>query len=353
MRTRYEWLDALSATSPVIKGLGVKNAVSDAVYKAAGTKSSVNADAFNLSNSDKHNQAVIDTIEQLSAKGAQPATLKKFITDLTSQNTYGTFAELSAYRFLLQGGHDFDIQAPMDGTSILNPRGADLDGILRLPEEIVFDIKGFGFLDYLVTRLTTRLSDDLAPDLAVAEDSWDVSTELLNDLLGKDYKALLNELKANRKATRDLMKFSVRAPQRVQVTQRESSPARAANENAEYPFRFAKQFARHKPFFLFFVIHPWFSGSLHVNFDGSLDQFTGEFAKQFFCQFESDKQMLFGLTRAEVARLLSGIVFVDAWELQQAAKKTKYRLFLNPNATNKPADASVVAFASPMEPTSL
>jgi hypothetical protein len=177
--------------------------------------------------------------------------------------------------------------------------------------------------------------------------SWDISTELLNDLLGKDYKVLLNELKANRKATRDLIKFSVRAPQQVQVTQREANPARAASENAEYPFRFAKQFARHKPFFLFFVIHPWFSGSLHVNFDGSLDQFTGEFAKQFFCQFESDKQMLFGLIRVEVARLLSGIVFVDAWELQQAAKKTKYRLFLNPNATNKAADASVAAFAQP------
>src|SRR5262245_13848519 len=82
MRARYEWLDALSAKSSVIKDLGVKNDVSDALYKAAGTKSSVNADAFNLSNSDEHNQAVIDTIEQLSAKGAQPAALKKFYNRL-------------------------------------------------------------------------------------------------------------------------------------------------------------------------------------------------------------------------------------------------------------------------------
>jgi hypothetical protein len=165
--------------------------------------------------------------------------------------------------------------------------------------------------------------------------------------LGKDYKPLLEELKVKRKATRDRIEFSVRAQQRIQVKQREIDRERAAKENAEYPFRFAKQFARHKPFFLIFVIHPWFSGSLQVNFGGSLEEFTSEFTKKFFCQFEGDKQMLFGITRAEVARLLSGIVFVDAWEDQQGSKRTRYHVFLNPNATNKPNAESVAALANP------
>jgi hypothetical protein len=46
-----------------------------------------------------------------------------------------------------------------------------------------------------------------------------------------------------------------------------------------------------------------------------------------------------------VARFLLGIVFVDAWE--QASKRTRYRLSLNPNATNKPKREFLAAFANP------
>ena len=83
LRTRYEWLDALSSRSAVIKNLSVKESVTDAVYRAAGAKNAANADAFNFSNSAEHNDAVIETIEQLAAKSASLATLKKFIIDLT------------------------------------------------------------------------------------------------------------------------------------------------------------------------------------------------------------------------------------------------------------------------------
>lgn len=139
----------------------------------------------------------------------------------------------------------------------------------------------------------------------------------------------------------------MRVPQRIQITERVINPELSARENRNYIFRFAKQFTRHEPFFLIFVIHPWFSGALHVNFDDSLDKFTKEFATQAFCKFESDTQLLFEITRAEVARLLSGIVFIDAWEGNSSTKGPRYRLFLNPNATNKPKTESIAAFAAP------
>lgn len=346
LRTRYEWLAALSSESAVIRELRVEQTVADAVYKAEGEKFSANGDAFNLSNSPEHNDAVIQTIHSLEERGVSKDTLKKIIVDLTSQNTYGTFSELSAYRFLLKGGQEFDIQAPIDGGSILNANGSDLDGVIRLPEAIFFDVKGFGFIDHLVKRLTDRLSRDVDPENVVAQRSWDVSADLLTDLLGKNYKALLKELLEKRKALRDSIELSVRAPERIQFTEREIDPVRAARENSEYVFRFAKQFVRSEPFILIFVLHPWFSGSLHVNFDGALDTFTGEFATQAFCRFEQDAEPIFGITRAEAARLLSGIIFIDAWEGPRSSAGARYRLFLNPNASNKPNKASVAAFAA-------
>lgn len=347
LRTRYQWLAELSSRSGTIANLNIANAVSDDVYRADGQNTAANADAFNLSNSAEHNEAVINTIDELKTTGASESTLKKFIIDLTSQNTYGTFSELSAYRFLQIGKHKFDIQVRMDGSQVLNANGSDLDGIVRLPEEIYFDIKGFGFLDHLVNRLTKRLSNDLAPKLAVAEDSWDVPAELLNDLLGKQYGPLLKELQNKNEAIRDSIKFSVRTQQQIQITEREINPEELARQNAEYAFRFCKQFVRNKPFFLVFVLHPWFSGSLHVNFDSSLDIFTTEFSKQIFCHFESDNQKIFGLSRAAIARLLSGIVVIDAWEGKSQSEPPLYRLFLNPNATNKPKANSIQTFAAP------
>jgi len=346
IRSRYQWLAELSSKSEAIRNLCVKDDVSDIVYKTKNN-SAVNADAFNFSNSLDHNNVVIDTIENLATKGTPSVTLKKFIIDLTSQITYGTFAELSAYHFLLKGKHQFDIQVPMDGSSILNSNGSDLDGFLQLPEKLFFDVKGFGFLDHLVKRLTDRLSENLTPDIVVAQNSWDVSMELLTDLLGKDYTTLHKELQQKGKATRDKIEFSMRAKQRIQITERVINPELAARENRNYIFRFAKQFTRCEPFFLIFVIHPWFSGQLHINFVDSLDTFTKEFATQAFCTFESDTQLLFGITRADVARLLSGIIFVDAWEGTTSTKEPRYRLFLNPNATNKPKPESVAAFAAP------
>jgi hypothetical protein len=342
LRTRHEWLHALEGRSTFVAGLGLKKTASNDVYRGAGHKVSANKDAFNLANSDEHNDVVAATIDGLAARGADPKDLGKLVLDLTSRNTYGTFCELSGYGFLLQGGHEFDIQMPMTGAEILNPNGAALDGVIRLPQEVVFDIKAFGFHEHLVARLTERLSQDLLPDTVLAQDSWDVPVSDLFALLSAQYARLLQELQANRSASRGAIRFEVRPPARVQMTVRELDPEKLAEENAEYAFNYAKQFARHKPFILIFVIHPWVSGALHQNFTGSVDQFTAAFARRTFCQFETEVRPVFGVTMAQAARLLSGILFLNAWAGNPPGEPPLYRLFLNPNAVN-PLDPLAVS----------
>ncbi|MFT0879073.1 hypothetical protein VRZ08_21075 [Rhodopseudomonas sp. G2_2311] len=346
LRTRFEWLDVLSAKSSIAAELALKTKLADEIYKTQNKKA-LNKDAFNLSNNNDHNDILASTIDGLAAKGADLKNLSKLLVDLTSRNTYGTFCEISAYGYLLKGKHDFDIQLPMDGSAILNPHGADLDGLLRLPQEVAFDVKAFGFHEHLVSRLTERLSYDLAPDIVVAQDSWDVPISTLFDLLSTQYEQLVQELRQSRSAARDAIRFVVRTPARVQVSSRELDPGKLARKNADYAFSYAKQFARHKPFILVFVIHPWASGALHVNFYGYVDDFTQALAQITFCQFMADTSPIFDVTKSHASQLLSGILFMNAWAGTPPAEPPLYRLFLNPNAINPLHPASVETLAAP------
>jgi hypothetical protein len=339
IRNRHAWLDELASKSATIAKLDLKSKLTDEIYKEDG-KSARNADAFNLANSEPHNAVVANTIEVLSASGATDDTLGKFITDLTSRNTYGTFSELSAYAFLVKGAIRFDIQIPVTGADILNPNGSDIDGLMFLNEDVLFDVKGFGFHEYLVGQLADRLSAEIAPDIVAVEDSWDVPIKLLSDLSGKDYRALRDELVAKGTATRGVLRFTKKARTAVMIQARAADPYLLAQENAGYAFRYAKQFARNKPFALMFVIHPWFSGSLHVDFADSVNVFTRSLARRTFMQFRSDQSQIFGLTKGAVSGLLSGIFFIDAYEGPDSHAAPRYRFFLNPFATHKISDLS-------------
>jgi hypothetical protein len=78
--------------------------------------------------------------------------------------------------------------------------------------------------------------------------------------------------------------------------------------------RFASQYARQSPFLLVFVIHPWFSqGELHQNFATFVDWFTEELSRLAFHSFENDTTLVEGIPRAEAAKLLSGLVFLNGW----------------------------------------
>ena len=338
VRTRHAWIDALSAQSSTVARLDVKRSVRDEVYKAQGQSLAKNADAFNFAGDLAHNAVVVRTLDSLSARGVADAVLLKWTKDLTSRNTYGTFSELAAYYVLLRSQHPFDVQVPVRGADVLNPNGSDLDGRLRMPGqiEVYFDVKAFGFHEHLVELLTKRLSEDLKPELVQAEDSWDVPVSAVFELLrGEAYGELRDELMQARSARRHAIRFVVKPPARIRTSVRELDPERLAETNADYAFRYAKQFVRNKPFLLIFVVHPWVSGAtLNVNVGGYVDQFTKALARRTFTQFADDTTPVFDVTRWEASRLISGLVFLDAWAGNPPTELPRYRCFPNPNAKN-------------------
>lgn len=337
--TRFEWLDRLAAISPVVVRLDLMRGTTDETYGYT--------EAFSFANSEPHNAVIAQTIEGLSERRAPDETIRRLALNLTnSRHTYGAFCELGAHAFLLEGDHEFDIQVPVTGADILNPNGSDLDGLLRLPEEVLFDAKAFGFNEYLVNRLTDRLSAEFRPRVVEAVGSWDVSVSLLFDLLRQDYPGLRDELNNTRGARRGPIQFVLRPAAQVSVTVLEVDPEQLARENRGYAFRSADQFARHKPFFLFFVVHPWLSGLSLMNFAGSFDTFTRSFAYETF-HFPAEQGIVLDVPIDEAKRLLTGIIFVNAWAEQPQPSPPRHRCFLNPFARNRLAAPSIEAFVAP------
>jgi hypothetical protein len=117
-----------------------------------------------------------------------------------------------------------------------------------------------------------------------------------------------------------------------------SDPDSLANENREYPLRFAGQFVRNAPFMLFFVIHPWFSqGELHQNFLGFVETFTRKLAKFVFLSFQNDPVLVAGVPRFDAAKLLSGLAFLNVWPAVGAdapRPRPACRIYLNANAAH-------------------
>jgi hypothetical protein len=349
VRNRFGWIKILESMSQVVARFDLTHNVNDEVYKADG-QAAINKDAFNFANSREHSTVIADTIEKLAARGVPDDLLRKFVVDLTGRNIYGSFCELAAYAFLLSGNHDFDAQVNVTGTDILNPNGSDLDGVVRLydQETTFFDAKAFGFTEHLVDRLRARLSEDFQPRHVQAEGSFDVPIQLLEDLLGRGYAALTRELNASAKATRGTIEFSLKPPARIHVAHRTESASALAAKNADYVFRFAKQFVRHQPVFLFFIIHPWVSTlRFHENFGEQVDAFTRAFAAQSFTRFRSDQTPTFDVTRGIASDLLTGIVFVDAWQGAPTPQPPRYRCYINPHAANRLTDLAIQAFAAP------
>ena len=349
MFTRYEWLSVLESMSLTIASFDIRSSLSDDVYKISRGKS-FNKDAFNFANSDAHSRVVADTVEQLAAKGTPPPALKKLTTDLLGGNMYGAFCEFAVYSELLRGGQDFEVQVHIDGIDILNPNGSDLDGLLTLAgQRVFFDVKAFGFTEHLRERLLEKLREEFPTEQVATDGSFDVSVSTFQQLLGRDFKPLVEELRTNRSAQRETIEIKLKPLARIQVSQLVSNPHTLIEANKDYAFRFAKQFVRNEPFVLFFVIHPWVSTlRLHLNFAGSVEGLLNLFASKTFNDFRSDQAPTFGTTRAVASGLLAGIVFVDAWfEDSPQRVKPYFRAFLNPHATNPLTDAAIDALVAP------
>jgi len=318
--TRNQWIGELDRLSPIIKAYDLTTALKkDAVYVDRTSKQSDpyrDKDAFNIANSDAHNAIVVDAVVALQGKLPDPA-IRSLLGELTGKKTYGAFSELVAYKWLSDTGIAFKAQVPMSGAEVVNPNGTAADAQVTFPSGKVanLDIKGFGFVDHKIAILQDRLAKSFPGQAVLLGGDWSLSIDTLQDLLDyKGFSSLVADLQATGGATRGALEFSVQNKQRITLSTRSTNISTVAQLNEDYPLRFTNQFTRNIPFFLVFVVHPWFGGGqLHQNFIGTTDRFAKALATGAFQSFVNDATLVEGIPRAEAVKLLSGLVFLNGW----------------------------------------
>lgn len=340
--TRIQWLKELELISNVIHGYGLSGTLKDAIYvdRTGAKPEFLDSDAYNVANSDPHNLIVKESVDALQGKMPEPA-IRALLGELTFRKTYGAFSEVMAYKWFGDAGVPFAGQVPATKLDVVNPNGSTLDGEVTLADgtKSYFDVKGFGFIAHKIMLLQKRLEDKLTGHSVLIEGDWNLSIDALQDLHESGFSKLLGELQTAGGATRAPLQFRAQKQQRITISSHAVEPLKLAQENREYPLRFAGQYARNKPFMLVFVIHPWFSqGELHQNFGNFVDIFTEELARLAFQSFAQDQTQEMGMARAELTRLLSGLVFLNGWppEGTDAPRPEPFcRIFLNGEAKNK------------------
>ncbi|TAI67085.1 hypothetical protein [Bradyrhizobium sp. Leo170] len=341
--TRIQWLKELERLSSIVRGYGLSGTQKDSIYvtRQGGQSIFHDSDAFNVANSAPHNAIVVDAVDALQGKMPEPA-IRALLGELTYRKTYGAFSEVMAYKWFGDAGAAFVAQVPLTKLDVVNPNGSTLDGQVTLAGDKIayFDVKGFGFVAHKIKLLQERLEAQLPGQSVLIEGDWNVSIDMLQDLLDYNgFSKLLGELQVTRRATRGSLEFRAQQQQRVTISGHASDPLSLARENRDYPLRFAGQYARNKPFLLAFVIHPWFSqGQLHQNFGGFVDAFTEELSRLAFASFAKDQTQLLGMSHAELTRLLSGLVFLNGWPVagtDAPRPNPSCRIYLNGNAKHK------------------
>jgi hypothetical protein len=333
--TRYGWIEQLAARSLPIAHMQLDHRL---------TNADLDAEAFNLANDPGHEDVVIGTMEcLLSTKASSAQEASSLLTDIICGNTYGSFAELAAYGWLMRCQLKITTQIRMTPADILGANDAIIDGLVDHCG-FYFDIKAFGFHGRLARRLKERLESELPGESVYLEESWDLSIDLFSQLI-RDARAIASELKTKRSIKVGTHHILAKAPELVNISSRIISPYLLAQENASYPFRSANQFTRNAPFIAIFVIHPWFNeGAIFSNFAGNDVAFARAFARRAFMQFTHDlrplntvcKEVGPEITFSDAAKLLSAIIFINAWPERHSRDGATMpsAVYLNPRATH-------------------
>jgi len=122
-------------------------------------------------------------------------------------------------------------------------------------------------------------------------------------------------------------------------------PHEHAKNTHRLVFNYCNKFVKDRPFFLTFVIFPWFNGIIN-DFNDSNIEYYRTFSRRVYCQYIHDKTRFnsflasFGgsETMFEVSKKLSGILFLEDRSIMSDEVDThniKSYIYFNPNAENK------------------
>ena len=131
----------------------------------------------------------------------------------------------------------------------------------------------------------------------------------------------------------------------VLITESTYSPYKHAKELHRLPMKHAKKFVLSRPFFLTFVVFPWFN-SVITDFCARNITFYRALARRTFCQYRNDRKVFSSLfkeyngteTVHEVMRGLGGILFLEDRCITSDSSNSTVKAFYfeNPNAKRRP-----------------
>ena len=297
--------------------------------------------ASKLANDSDDLDRVGNTIEELIESGTLSyPDAEGMVRDLaTNQNFYGNYCELRVYGWLHCRGARFHTQIQLTGTDVLNPNGCVIDGLFDY-SQVYFDIKAFGFQEYVVENFRTTLENNLPGMTVTIDGSMDVSVKDIERHAFPQVSALAERLQEGCHQNISQLNWTIRAHPRqsgsISFQENVINPFRLAKQNRHYPFKAARQFTRKAPFLLIFPYATAFNKALNQNFANSTEITLRALARRAFMQFTKDKtpanrfdgKVKPGVSIADTARLLSGLLFIN---LDQ---EDRGWLFLNPRSSN-------------------
>jgi hypothetical protein len=273
----------------------------------------------------------------------------------------GAYAELIGIDFLLKDYYvgDYSISPPelnksIDGKDVLvdSGKGTGNFDIYFPNHDIYLDIKSYRHVtpeiineifEFLKKKL--NLSDDviIMPEYFM-DDNIEKLKESKNEIIKRLEEALI---KKHTSVVLDELELTliINYGNRFASATSEYSPFKAAARNNKSIFRFANKFHKNRPFFIVYIISPYFSGPVSSKMMGNIE-FYRSYCRRVFMSYNNRKDKLvnwnseyYKLTNGtgeytlhDASKLLTGIIFIED-NLKRLTPLTSY-LYLNPNASN-------------------
>ncbi len=285
------------------------------------------------------------------------------INELAKDNWKGAYSELVAYDFFHQ---DYllnktwqtqpiklnnTITAQETFASELGNTNANLDGYLD-DFGVFFDVKSFkDNVKEIFQGIYYDLKRELKTEFLIQEaHNWDVSyddfqakrKDLLNELV--NLNLLTNKPKTIISGVLPELRYSLLWEKGVTFSEGAFSSYTYSNNMHMTVFNHAKKFTKNRPFYLVFVVFPWFNGIIH-DFRNSNQIFYRSFSRRVFCQYLHSKDLFSSFnskftgsqTIYDVSKKITGIIFLED-KLLNAQNPSDLNIsayiYHNPNADN-------------------
>ena len=244
IKTVHEWIKSIEQLSDFVLSLNLRNEIPD---------KPLNADAYNFANNKIHQELIAQALQNCSEfSDFNHDPVKTLTKQLFSSEVVGAFGELFVYNWLVKARLSPKMQVYQTAQDVLCGNGSELDGVFRIgSKEIYFDVKSFGLTEKVVKELKNKLEKILTGKIVSIEGTWDVSVEDLSKMMSKaELGSIVSALQSGQVITKPplTIRAQEKKEQSVYLSSRTSNPYELAQQNANYPLKYAHKFTRKSPF---------------------------------------------------------------------------------------------------------